>query len=369
MQIPFYSTEKQHQPIRQHLLDRMAEVLDSNWYISGNNVAAFEAAYALYCRQAHCVGVSNGLDALFLCLKSLDIGEGDEVILPSHCFVACVLAITHTGATPIFVEPDPKTYTLDVSSIETVVTDRTKAILAVHMYGHPCQMDALMALAEKHQLWVIEDTAQAHGAQYAGRIAGSWGHMQATSFYPTKNLAALGDAGAITTQDEWLAARIRMLQNYGSSQKYHYKRQGWNKRLDEIQAAILQVKLTHLDSWNQQRQHLASAYLTQLAGIPGLVLPQILPQVLHAWHLFVVRTTQRTDLQSYLKTYGIDTLIHYPIPVHLQPAYRELGFRRGDFPVAEEIADTCLSLPLYPGLTDEEIEYIAEKIRQFFNPR
>lgn len=366
MQIPFYSTAYQHQAIRQQLIDEMTAVLDSNWYIQGSYVQTFEEQFAAFCQTSYCVGMSNGLDALHLGLRSLNIGPGDEVIVSAHCFLACVLAITHTGAIPVLVEPDVQTYNLDIQRIEDAITSRTKAIIAVHMYGQPCDMQAIMNIAAKHRLWVMEDLAQAQGAIYQGHPAGSWGHLNATSFYPVKNLGALGDAGAIVTNNAQLAQKVRSLQSYGFSEKYYASEQGYNARLDEMQAAILSVKLKQLTQWNQQRQQIADYYLTHLADIPALILPYQAPYTISAWHLFVIRTEKRAELQKFLQQKGIGTLIHYPVPVHLQQAYQNLGFRRGDFPITEAIADTCLSLPLYPGLSLPEIDYIVEQIHAFF---
>jgi len=366
MHIPFYSTEYQHQTIRQQLVDRMVAVLDSQWYVQGEQVRAFESAFAEFCQVSHCVGVSNGLDALHLSLRALSIGPGDEVIVPAHCFIACVLAITHAGATPILVEPDIQTYNIDVQRIEAAITSHTKAIMAVHLYGQPCRMDTIMAIATRHNLYVIEDFAQAHGALYDGKPVGSWGHINSTSFYPVKNLGALGDAGAVTTNHADMARRVRMLQNYGSSEKYYSQMPGFNARLDELQAALLRVKLVYITEWNHQRARLAAQYLQQLAMIPGLALPVQAERTTSAWHLFVIRVEKRNELQEYLRQKGIGTLIHYPVPPHLQQAYAHWGFGQGTFPVTEQIADTCLSLPLYPGLSADSVAYIADCIRGFY---
>lgn len=344
----------------------MTAVLDSNWYIQGTQVQAFENEFAAFCQVSHCIGMSNGLDALHVGLRALGIGPGDEVIVSAHCFLACVLAITHAGATPILVEPDDQTYNLDVTQVENAITSRTKAIMAVHMYGQPCEMQAITEIAARHRLWVVEDLAQAQGAVVQNKPVGSWGHLNATSFYPVKNLGALGDAGAVLTNDTELAKKVRALQNYGSSQKYYADYQGFNARLDEMQAALLRVKLTYLSQWNRQRQQLADYYLAHLADIPELRLPVRIPENTPVWHLFVVRTERRDELQQYLQQRGIGTLIHYPVPVHLQRAYQNLGYRRGNFPIAERIADTCLSLPLYPGLMPQQIDYVVDCIRKFY---
>ncbi len=344
----------------------MTAVLDSDWYIQGKQVQVFVAEFAAFCQARHCVGMSNGLDALHLSLRALEIGPGDEIIVSAHCFIACLLAITHAGATPVLVEPNNQTLNIDTQRIEAAVTNRTRAIMAVHLYGQPCEMNEIMTIATRHHLWVIEDLAQAQGAMYAGKPTGSWGHINATSFYPVKNLGALGDAGAVITSDESLAHKLRLWQNYGSSKKYYADLPGYNARLDELQAALLRVKLPYLAEWNQQRQQLASRYLQQLADIPEITLPVVAAQVVPVWHLFVIRAENRDDLQRYLQQKGIGTLIHYPVPVHLQQAYTNLGFQRGDFPITEKIADTCLSLPLYPGLLPTHLDYISECIHRFY---
>ncbi len=344
----------------------MTAVLDSNWYIQGEQVNQFEQEFAAFCQSKHCIGVSNGLDSLQLSLRALAIGPGDEVIVSSHCFIACILAVTHVGATPVLVEPSLYTYNLDVTLLESAITPRTKAIMAVHMYGQPCDMQPIMKIAAKHQIYVIEDLAQAQGALYQGKSVGSWGHVNATSFYPVKNLGALGDAGAVVTnRPEW-AQKVRTLQNYGFTRKYYAEEQGYNARLDEMQAALLRVKLLHLPGWNAERHRMASYYLQHLADISELTLPEVIADVFPVWHLFVIRTTKRDALQQYLQQKGIGTLIHYPVPVHLQQAYFHQGWQRGSFPIAETIADTCLSLPLYPGLTQVEQDYIIEQLHFFF---
>ena len=367
MNIPFLNFEPMHSAIRAHMLTAFENVYDSHWYIMGQQVTKFEAAYAQYNQTTYAIGVSNGLDALYLALKTLEIGEGDEVIMPSNTFIATVLAVSFVGAKPVFVEPCTHTYLLNPTLIEAAITPQTKAIIPVHLYGQACDMTAIMALAEKHQLYVIEDNAQAHGATFAGQITGSFGHINATSFYPGKNLGALGDAGACTTNHEAYAKQLKQYQNYGSSQKYHHDVLGHNMRLDELQAALLRVKLQHLNTWTTQRQQIAQWYNQHLADVNGLVLPSVHPQASHVYHLYVIRTTQRDALQAHLTNHGIGTLIHYPIPPHLQKAYTHLGYQIGDFPVAEELAKTSLSLPIWPGLTEQQVSYIAQVIKQFLN--
>lgn len=340
---------------------------DQQWYILGASVAAFEASYARWNGTQYCVGVANGLDALHLALRALHIGPGDEVIVPSNTYIATWLAVTQTGAMPVPVEPDLRSYNLDPARIEAAITPATKAIMPVHLYGQSCDMAAIMAIAAKHGLFVVEDNAQAHGAVHAGRLTGSFGHLNATSFYPTKNLGALGDAGAITTDDPQLAEQIRLLRNYGSARKYYNDLPGYNSRLDELQAALLSMKLPFLQQWTEQRRSLAAMYLAQLADIEDVVLPECTEPERHVWHLFVIRTKQRDALAEYLGAQGIGWMIHYPLPPHLQEAYRALGYQRGDFPLAEQIADTCLSLPLFPGMSEQQVEQVTGAVRRFFS--
>ena len=337
---------------------------DQQWYILGASVTQFEEAYALWNGTQHCIGVANGLDALHLALRALQIGPGDEVIVPSNTYIATWLAVTQTGATPVPVEPDLRTYNLDPLRLEMAITPATKAILPVHLYGQACDMTAIMAIADKHGLYVVEDNAQAHGAMHAGRLTGSFGQLNATSFYPTKNLGALGDAGAVTCNDAQLAEQIRLLRNYGSARKYYNDIPGYNSRLDELQAALLSMKLPFLQQWTEQRRQLAALYTAQLSDIEPLVLPAAAEPDSHVWHLFVVRTEQRDALAQHLSARGIGWMIHYPLPPHLQEAYRSRGYQRGDFPLAEQIADTCLSLPLFPGMIAAQVEQVAEAVRE-----
>ncbi len=341
-------------------------IYENEWFILGRAVREFECAFASFNRTQHAIGVSSGLDALFLSLKALDIRAGDEVLVPSHTYIASALAISHVGATPVFVEPDIRTYNIDVNRIEAAITSRTKAIIPVHLYGQPCNMDRIMAIAESYGLYVVEDNAQAHGAMWKGKKTGSIGHCNGTSFYPGKNLGALGDGGAVTTNDEMIAEKIRMLRNYGSRQKYVHEMLGYNMRLDELQAAFLSVKLKYLDQWTEERRRIATRYTELLRDVGDLVLPWVHPDAAHVWHLYVIRTKHRDVLQNYLAEHGVQTLIHYPIPPHLQKAYKHLGYKRGDFPIAEEIADTCLSLPLWVGMGEEEIEGVVNCVNNFF---
>lgn len=363
--IPFLAFGPQHDPIREQVLAAVAAVYDSHWYVMGEAVRQFEAEYARYNGTAHCVGVGNGLDALYLSLKALGVGEGDEVLVPSNTYIATWLAVSMTGAKPVPVEPDPATYNLAPQRLAAAITARTRAIMPVHLYGQACAMGPILDFARQHQLWVVEDNAQAHGATWQGQATGSFGHLNATSFYPGKNLGALGDAGAITTDSAEWAEQVGMLRNYGSRQKYHNEVPGVNSRLDELQAAVLRVKLPLLDAWTRQRQQIAAWYDGYLAGIPELVLPAIAVGATHVYHLYVVRTPHRNALQQHLTAQGIGTLIHYPVPPHQQPAYQALGYQAGDFPIAEELAATSLSLPLWPGLTEQQVARVSGSIREF----
>jgi len=366
MPIPFLSFGPQNQQVRAQVLAAMTQVFDSEWYVLGESVKRFEAEYAAFNQTAACVGVANGLDALHLSLRALGIQAGDEVLVPSNTYIATWLAVSLVGATPVPVEPNLGTYNLDPAHLEAAITPRTRAIMPVHLYGQACEMPSIMAIAEAHGLHVVEDNAQAQGASFGGQLTGSFGAINATSFYPGKNLGALGDAGAITTNDESLAQQIRILRNYGSQQKYYNEVLGYNSRLDELQAAILSAKLPMLTEWTQQRQVLAAQYQEALADLPDLTLPQTAPGATHVYHLYVVRTPNRDALQRYLAEREISTLIHYPVPPHLQVAYQNLGYKAGDFPVAEGIAATCLSLPLWPGMSTEQVEMVAENIRAFY---
>ncbi|HRN71607.1 MAG TPA: DegT/DnrJ/EryC1/StrS family aminotransferase [Ginsengibacter sp.] len=366
MQIPFLSFISQNQTIKNEILQSFEQAFDSNWYILGENLKSFEREYATFNNTKFCIGVSNGLDALHLSLKSLNIGQGDEVIVPSNTYIATALAVSYTGATPVFVEPNPETYNLDPSGIEAAISPKTKAIMPVHLYGQACEMGAIMNIATMHNLFVVEDNAQAHGATYNGKLTGSFGHVNGTSFYPGKNLGALGDAGAITTNDEELAKRIFRLRNYGSDKKYYNEEIGFNCRLDEVQAGFLSIKLKYLTRWTEQRKIIAQWYHEKLIGIGDITLPKVAAGATHVYHIYLIRSTKRNQLQQYLAENGIGTMIHYPVPPHLQKAYQSLGYRKGDFPIAEEIADTCLSLPLWPGMTEEQVTYVTETIARFY---
>lgn len=357
--IPFLNFAPMHDSIRSEMEEAFRRVYESNWFIMGRELATFEKEYAEYNDTRFGIGVSNGLDALSLSLRALAIGPGDEVIVPSNTYIATALAVTHVGATPVFVEPRMETYNIDPDRIPAAITSKTRAIMPVHLYGQACEMDRIMAIAEEHGLYVVEDNAQAHGARWKGILTGSFGHVNGTSFYPGKNLGALGDGGAITTDDQELAAKITTLRNYGSKVKYYNEVIGYNNRLDELQAAFLRVKLQHLDEWTRRRHEIAGWYNDALKDIPGITLPYIAPGATHSYHLYVIRTKDRDELQALLKEHGIGTLIHYPVPPHLQQAYQVLGNKEGDFPIAEEMAKTVLSLPIWPGMTKDLVKEVA----------
>lgn len=364
--IPFVSFSRMHQPIRSEMLKAFEKFYDKGWFVLGDAVKEFEKNYAAFNQAPHAIGVSNGLDALFLSLKALGIGEGDEVIVPSNTYIASWLAISYTSAKPVPVEPDINTYNIDVSKIKDALTSRTKAIMPVHLYGQACQMDTIMQLAQTHNLYVIEDNAQAQGAMYNNKVTGSFGDVNATSFYPGKNLGALGDAGAITTGSDTIAEKIIALRNYGSHKKYYNEYIGYNMRLDEMQAAFLNIKLQHLQLWNKERNIIADIYNDMLNNVGDLILPLTANNATHVYHLYVIRTKQRDSLQQYLAENNIGSLIHYPVPPHLQNAYKDLNYKKGDFPIAEEIANTCLSLPMWPGLSESEIKHVCLTIKDFF---
>ena len=369
MKVPFLSFSGMHDGLKKEFVDAFEGVLDSGWLVMGRHLQEFEAQWASYVGAEHGIGVSNGLDGLMLALRAIGVGEDDEVIVPSHTYVASWLAVSHVGATPVPVEGSLETGLIDVHQIASRVTSRTKAIMPVHLYGQAVDMDGVMKVAGEHGLHVVEDNAQAQGSSWNGNRTGSWGDANSTSFYPGKNLGALGDAGAVTTNEESIARAVRMLRNYGSEQKYVNQEMGFNMRLDELQAAFLSVKLRHLDQWTAERKRLALAYDESLAGVGDLQLPVVARGAEHVYHLYVVRTEHRDALADHLKEKGIGTLIHYPIPPHLQQCYAHLGYRAGDFPVAEELAETVLSLPLYPGLLMEQQEMVIHSIQDFFKGR
>jgi dTDP-4-amino-4,6-dideoxygalactose transaminase len=364
--IPFLAFGPQHTPVRAEVLAAVERVYDSHWYVLGEEVRRFEQEYAAFNQVAQCVGVANGLDALILSLRALEIGPGDEVLVPANAYIATWLAVTRVGATPVGVEPEPATSNLNPDLLATALTPRTRAIMPVHLYGQPCRMDALMAMAGQYGLCVVEDNAQAHGATFNGRPTGSFGQVNGTSFYPGKNLGALGDAGAVTTNNTELAQRVRVLRNYGSQQKYYNDELGYNSRLDELQAAVLSAKLPHLANWTAQRQQLAAWYHAYLAGLPELQLPTVAVGATHVYHLYVIHTPQRDALQDFLAAHGIGTVIHYPVPPHRQQAYAGLNLPAGTYPITEALAATCLSLPLWPGMSEGQVATVARLIRAFY---
>lgn len=366
MEIPFISFKAVNRLIENEIYEVFKSFYNKSWYVLGEQVKLFEERYAAYNEVQYCVGLSNGLDAIFLSLKALGIGSGDEVIVPSNTYIATVIAIINVGATPVFVEPNIKTYNIDTKNIEKAISLKTRCIIPVHLYGQICDMEEINAIAAKHSLYIIEDNAQAHGAMYKGRRAGSWGTVNATSFYPTKNLGALGDAGAITTNDSEISKKIAMLRNYGSEVKYHNEVIGYNMRLDELQAGILNVKLKYIDEWTRQRIEIAAIYNEQLRDCDDVILPFTTENATHVYHVYMIRTKRRDALQKYLTENGIGTLIHYPIPPHLQKACVSLSYTKGSFPIAEEIAETCLSLPLWPGMTRADVESVVRCVKNFF---
>jgi dTDP-4-amino-4,6-dideoxygalactose transaminase len=363
--IPFLDMKSPYEELRGEMDAAYRRVMESGWYILGEETERFERDFARYCGVKHCIGLGNGLEALHLILRAYDIGEGDEVIVPANTYIATWLAITYAGAKPVPVEPLEATYNLDPARIESAITPRTRAILYVDLYGQPADADPIREVATRHGLRVIEDAAQAHGATYRGRQAGSLADAAGWSFYPGKNLGAMGDAGGVTTDDDQLADRVRVLRNYGSRVKYVNEVKGFNSRLDPLQAAFLGVKLTHLDEWNARRKVLAGRYMEALADVPGLTLPHVPAWADPSWHVFVVRHPERDALQKHLAAQGIGTLIHYPIPPHLSDAYREAGYKQGDFPITEAIHRTVLSLPMGPHLTSEQLERVVDAIWLF----
>jgi dTDP-4-amino-4,6-dideoxygalactose transaminase len=367
--IPFLELKPTYDELKPEFDAAYHRVMDSGWYLLGKEIEAFEVEFAEYCEAKYCIGVANGLDALHLLVRAYGIGAGDEVIVPSNTFIATWLAVSYAGATPIPVEPDPETHNIDVSRIEAAITTRTKAIMPVHLYGQPADMDAINEIALRHGLKVIEDSAQAQGARYKGRRTGSLGDAAGHSFYPGKNLGAFADAGAITTNDPELADRVRTLRNYGSKEKYHYETQGINSRMEELQAAFLRVKMRHLDEWNARRTVIAGQYISQLSTLDSqLILPTVPPWSDPVWHLFVIRHPQRDALQKHLSEQGIQTIIHYPIPPHLSGAYSGLRPPSSDLwslPLAEQLASEVLSLPIGPHMSVDAVEQVVSAIASF----
>jgi dTDP-4-amino-4,6-dideoxygalactose transaminase len=362
VKVPFLDFTAPYEELKTELDEAYFRFMRSAWYVLGQEVEAFEREFADFCDVKHCVGVGNGLEALHLTLRACGIGKKDEVIVPSNTYIATWLAVSYAGATPVPVEPDAKTFNLDPDRIEAAITHRTKAIMPVHLYGQPADMDPIMAIARKHELKVIEDNAQSQGARYKGRRTGSLGDAAGNSFYPGKNLGAYGEAGAVTTNDKELADKIRILRNYGSQKKYYNEVKGYNSRLDELQAAFLRVKLKKLDEWNARRRDAATRCLAGMAGLSRLALPFVPAWAEPVWHLFVVRHPNRDALQQRLTAAGVGTLIHYPVPPHLSGAYADGKWKRGAFPIAEELADTVLSLPMGPHLSKTQIDLVVGEV-------
>ena len=363
--VPFFDLSATHEPLRDELLDEVAALLESGAFTNGPHVAEFEEAFARYCGVEHCVGVGSGLDALRLGLQALGVGEGDEVIVPAHTFIATWEAVSQTGATPVPVDVTEADWNIDVDAATAAIGTRTAALLPVHLYGQMADVRALTARCG--DVPIVEDAAQAHGATRDGVIAGATSAVAGFSFYPAKNLGAIGDAGAAVTGDAELARRLRALREHGQEQKYHHGVVGWTARLDTIQAAALLLKLPHLGGWNESRRALAAAYGERLAGVGDLVLPPVAPGSEPVWHLYVVRTADPEALAAWLREHGVGTGRHYPEPPHLSAAYRELGLARGAFPVAEAIAREALSLPIFPGMTDEQLEHVVGETRRYFD--
>ena len=362
--VPFLDLGIQYQAIAAEINHAISKVIQEADFILGREVRLFEEEFAAFCDVPYAVGVDSGTSALELALRAFDIGSGDEVITAANSFIASALGVSHAGAKPVLVDVDPYTYTLDVTAIERAITRRTKAILPVHLYGHPAHMDPIQQLADKHGVMVIEDACQAHGARYKGKRVGSLSHAAAFSFYPGKNLGAYGDGGMVVTNDKKVANRLEMLRNYGQKEKYKHLFRGYNRRLDTMQAAILRVKLRYLEKWNAARRWNASLYQKHLEG-SGVVVPGEAGGAESVWYLYVIRTEQRDQLKDHLVSKGINASIHYPVPIHLQPAYQDLGHKRGDFPVTEAYAEKILSLPMYAELTGRQIEFVAQTISEF----
>ena len=364
MQIPFLDLKAQNQSLRDPILSLWQDILDSAGFIGGKHVAGFEEEFAKACSAKHCVAVSNGTDALMLIFKALGLEPGDEVIVPANTFIATSEAVTHAGGNVVFVDVLPDTYNMDPRQIEAAITGRTRGIVPVHLYGQPADMDPILAVARRHNLWVVEDAAQAQLAEYKGRRTGSMGIAAGFSFYPGKNLGACGDAGAVVTNDEALAGRVRKLRDHGSAKKYFHDMEGHNGRCDALQAAALRVKLQHLPKWNEARRRVARQYAELLSGVEGVVLPAVAEGCLPIWHLFVIQVEDRDGVQAALNEQGVSTALHYPVPLHLQSAYAHLGLGEGSFPVAEAYAKRLLSLPMFPELSSEQIAYVCERVKE-----
>ena len=368
MQIKYLDLQAQYQSIKPEIDAAIQKVLDTSSYVLGPSVADFETRFAEYCGTSHCVGVNNGTNALQLAIESLGIGKGDEVITAANTFIATAAALAHSGAKPILVDIDAATRNIDPNRIEQAITPRTKALMPVHLYGCMTDMEAISAIANKRNLPIIEDCAQAHGARHKGKRAGSIGSLGGFSFYPGKNLGAYGEGGAVTTSDAALARNIKLLRDHGSERKYYHDRLGYNARLEGIQGAVLGVKLKHLDKWNAERNRVARRYSERLHGLP-IRLPLVHPDFEQVFHLYVIESDRRNELQEYLTKAAITTLIHYPVPIHLQPAFAYLEYREGAFPDTEKSASQELSLPIYPEMSNDQVDFVSDAISRFFSGR
>lgn len=362
MHVPFSTFNYMHSEIRDEILKKFTDVYDAGWFIKGNEVSQFEKEFAQFCNAKYCVGVGNGLDAIYLALKALDISKNDEVIIPSNTFIATALAVSYVGGTPVLVDPRPDTYNMCIKGLEEAVTKKTKAIVPVHLYGQSADMDEIIDFAGKHNLSIIEDCAQAHGAKYKSQHIGTFGDIGCFSFYPGKNLGALGDAGAIITNNKTLADKVRSLANYGSLEKYNHIYKGTNSRLDELQAAFLRIKLKYLEDYNKARNKIAKRYLNEINN-PKIKLPSVGSNRSHVWHIFAIMCKTRDDLQKYLQNKGISTVCHYPIPIANQKAYECENLLK--LPIAELIANRELSLPMYYGMTDNEVDYVVDSLNKY----
>jgi dTDP-4-amino-4,6-dideoxygalactose transaminase len=365
MEVPFVDLRSEHRILRDELNEAIQQVMDRSDFALGKDVSLFEEEFARFCGTEYAVGVDSGLAALELGLRAYGIGPGDEVIVPAHTFVATAAAASFAGARPVFVDVEKSTYNMDIGQIEAAINTRTRAIIPVHLYGLPAEMEPILNLAEKHGLVVIEDACQAHGARYQGRRAGSMGHAAAFSFYPTKNLGGCGDAGMLVTDDASVVEQVRAMRNCGQREKYYHELPPFNHRMDTLQAAILRVKLRYLDGWIEARRRNAALYDELLTG-SGVVTPVETPDATHVYHLYVIRTPERDALQVHLREQGVGAAIHYPVPVHLQPYYAGNGFSRGQFPVTEQVCDQILSLPMFPGMTIEQVQHVAAEVTRFF---
>lgn len=365
MKVNFVDLKKQYLSIKEEIDKAIQQVINNSAFILGKDLEEFEKEFAAFCGVKYAVGLDSGISALELGMRALGIGPGDEIITPANSFIASSSSISFTGAKPVLVDCLPDTYNIDPKCVEKAITKKTKAIMPVHLYGQSAEMDSILKIARKHRLFVVEDACQAHGALYNGKKVGSFGDFAAFSFYPGKNLGAYGDGGMLVTNKKNLAEKVGMMRNYGQKKKYDHQFLAWNRRLDNLQAAVLRVKLRHLDLWNKKRLENAEIYSRLLSHFP-VVVPYVSPKVRHVFHLYVIQTEKRDELQRFLNEKGISTGIHYPLPIHLQKAYQSLGYKRGEFPVTEKLSKKILSLPMYPELSRREIEYVIEQIQEFF---